>query len=174
MDRLQLIIRRCLLTLAALAWASLTTAQVVTNGQPGAAGAGDVTSTTLRVVLADGVFEGPNNGITTTASTNATGICNAPCHLMGYELYNTTTTVYYLRLYNIANTPTCSSTTGFIRSVPIPPASAAGGVGGIVAAWPIGVTYSLGIGYCITGGAGSTDNTNAAIGIFGVIKYRPQ
>jgi hypothetical protein len=34
------------------------------------------------------------------------------------------------------------------------------------------VNYATGIAFCLTGGSSSTDNTNAAVGIFGVIKYK--
>lgn len=106
------------------------------------------------------------------ASTNSTNCKNAAGNIYGYEIFNTTTTVYYLRLYNLSSAPTCSSATGFIRSIPIPPAASAGLVGGIVSNQTFGVQYSTGIGYCITGGSSSTDNTNAATGIFGEIRYK--
>jgi hypothetical protein len=110
--------------------------------------------------------------ILSAASTNSTNCKGSAGNFYGYEIYNTTTTVYYLRLYNASGTPTCSSATGFIRSIPVPPAAAAGGVGGAVS-YPIyGVNYATGIAFCLTGGSSSTDNTNAAVGIFGVIKYK--
>lgn len=124
---------------------------------------------TIREVLADGLLECQ---IVSAASTNATSCKGSAGNFFGYDIYNTTTTVYYLRLYNTAAAPTCSSATGFIRSIPIPPASAAGGVGGAIRGLPIGVAYGTGIGYCITGGSSSTDNTNAAVGLFGTVMYR--
>jgi hypothetical protein len=110
--------------------------------------------------------------VLSAASTNSTACKASAGNLYSYELYNTTTTVYYLRLYNLAAGPTCSSATGFIRSIPIPPAAAAGGVGGMVSNGTFGVAYSTGIAYCLTGGSSSTDNTNAATGIFGSIKVK--
>lgn len=107
-----------------------------------------------------------------TASTNATSCKGSAGNLYGYEVFNTTTTVYYLRLYNTSSAPTCSSATGFIRSIPIPPAAAAGQVGGIVSNHVEPVNYTTGVGYCITGGSTSTDNTNAAAGIFGELRYK--
>jgi hypothetical protein len=106
------------------------------------------------------------------ASTNSTSCKGSAGNFYGYEIFNTTTTVYYLRLYNTAGAPTCSSATGFIRSIPIPPAAAAGQVGGIVSNQNVSANYTTGIGYCITGGSSSTDNTNAATGIFGEIRYK--
>jgi len=110
--------------------------------------------------------------ILATASTNATSCKGSAGNLYGYEIFNTTTTVYYLRLYNTSSAPTCSSATGFIRSIPIPPAAAAGQVGGIVSNQVVPVNQGTGIGYCITGGSTSTDNTNAAAGIFGELRYK--
>lgn len=107
-----------------------------------------------------------------TASTNATSCKGSAGNLYGYSLTNTTTTVYYLRLYNASAAPTCSSATGFVRSIPIPPAAAAGGVGGIVDNGTFGVQFSTGIGYCLTGGSSSTDNTNAAAGVLGELRYK--
>lgn len=107
--------------------------------------------------------------IVSAASTNSTSCLAAAGNFYGYELYNTTTTVYYLRLYNLATAPTCSSATGFIRSIPIPPAAAAGQVGGVIVPAVMAINYTTGIGYCITGGSSSTDNTNAATGIFGAL-----
>lgn len=110
--------------------------------------------------------------ILSAASTNSTSCKGSAGNLYGFEVYNTSTTVYYLRLYNASSAPTCSSGTGFIRTIPIPPASAAGQVGGIVSNQSIPVNFATGIGYCITGGSSSTDNTNAATGVFGEIRYK--
>lgn len=109
--------------------------------------------------------------ILSTASTNATNCKGSAGNFYGFDVYNTTTTVYYLRLYNTSSSPTCSSATGFIRTVPVPPGATSGLVGGIVENQSFPTNYSTGISYCITGGSSSTDNTNAAAGIFGEIRY---
>jgi hypothetical protein len=114
----------------------------------------------------------PACNILSAASTNATNCKGSAGNFYGYEIYNTTTTTYYLRLYNTATAPTCSSATGFIRSIPIVPAGASGQVGGQISNQQYPVNYSTGISYCITGGSSSTDNTNAATGIFGEIRYK--
>ena len=104
-----------------------------------------------------------------TASTNATQVKASPGTVYSIVAVNTTATIYYLRLYNLAAAPTCSSATGFVATIPVP-ASASG-------AWiqiplPVGQAYSTGIGFCLTGGAGSTDNTNAATGVYVTIIYK--
>lgn len=130
---------------------------------------GSPDASTLRVIPADGVSE---CAIVSAASTNATNCKASAGNFVGLEVYNTTTTVYYLRLYNTVGAPTCSSATGFIRSIPVPPAAAAGQVGGAIVPIGPGVAYGTGVAFCLTGGSSSTDNTNAAVGIFGAIKYR--
>lgn len=107
--------------------------------------------------------------ILSAASTNATSCKASAGNLYGFDLINTTTTLYYLRLYNLAAAPTCSSATGFIRSIPIPPASAAGQASGTNRQFVIPVHYATGIAYCLTGGGASTDNTNAATGVYGAL-----
>lgn len=105
-----------------------------------------------------------------TASTNATNCKATAGNYYGIEIINTTSTIYYLRLYNLASAPTCSSATGFVRSIPIPHATGTGA--GVVTTNIYPVAYSAGIGFCFTGAATSTDTTNAAQGVFGVVRYK--
>jgi hypothetical protein len=139
------------------------------NGATTSMNAGSPDSGTQRVVLADGALECV---IVSAASTNSNNCKGSAGQFFGYDLYNTTTTTYYLRLYNTSSAPTCSSSTGFIRSIPIPPAAASGQVGGGIRVMPVGVSYGTGLSYCLTGGSSSTDNTNAATGVFGTVVYR--
>lgn len=104
------------------------------------------------------------------ASTNATNCKNGAGLVYGLEVINTTSTIYFLRLYNLSTSPTCSSATGFVRTIPIPHASGAGA--GIANFYTVGETYGTGIGFCLTGGGGSTDNTNAATGIYLTLHYK--
>lgn len=114
-----------------------------------------------------------NAGVTSLASTNATNVKGSPGRLLGLWLINTTTTTYYLRFYNLASAPTCSSATGFVQTIPIPPAPVSGQAGGFSFQFgPSGFAFGTGIGYCITGGSSSTDNTNADTGIFGFVGYK--
>jgi hypothetical protein len=106
---------------------------------------------------------------TSTASTNATNIKNAAGTVSTISVVNTTATLYYLRMYNLASAPTCSSATGFVNTIPIP-ASTSGA--GIVIPITLPHAYTTGIGYCLTGGGSSTDNTNAATGVYINIWYK--
>lgn len=98
----------------------------------------------------------------TGASTNANVVkasAGTLCHL---SVISTSATLAYLKLYNLTSA-TCSSATGIVHVIPIP-ASAAGA--GFVVPLPMGEAYGTGISYCVTGGGGDTDNTNATTGIF--------
>ena len=107
--------------------------------------------------------------ITTAASTNATLVVATPGNVYQYSLINTTATIYYLRMYNLAAAPTCSSATGFVETIPIP-ASTSGA--GIQRMQELGQSFTTGIAFCVTGGGSSTDNTNAATGLYIAILYR--
>lgn len=109
----------------------------------------------------------------TAASTNSASIKGSAGNLLAMVALNTTTTVYYLKLYDSSSAPTCSSASGIAHVYPIPPAAAAGGVGGFVVPIPVaGEGYSSGIGFCVTGGGSDTDNTNAATGVFIEASYK--
>lgn len=108
--------------------------------------------------------------VAVAASTNATNVKNAAGNVYALRFINTTSTTYYLRMYNLAASPTCSSATGFVETIPIPNATGTGA--GFVSTQPIAQGYTTGISYCITGGASSTDNTNAATGVYGTVLYK--
>jgi hypothetical protein len=104
--------------------------------------------------------------LTSAASTNATSVKASAGTLHMVHLTNTTATTYYLRLYNLAAAPTCSSATGFIKSIPVMGTSANGYT------LNVGETFGTGIAFCFTGGGSSTDNTNAATGVYIGLSYR--
>ena len=127
---------------------------------------------TLNYASASGGTTGCN--ILSAATNNATSCGTAASGFYGFDIFSTVTTVYYLKLYNTVGAPTCSSATGFIRSIPIPPAGVAGQVAGIVISLPVPQTasFSTGLGYCITAGSAATNNDSAVTGIFGEIRYK--
>jgi hypothetical protein len=138
-----------------------------------------ISGTKLRTLLVDSSGNEvvmPTAGLThfdaADASTNSTNILNAAGTIYHYSLSNTTTTIYYLRMYNSASAPTCSSATGFVESIPIPPAGAAGQAGGRERIMNIGQAFTTGISYCITASSGSTANDAAAAGVFVTILYK--
>ncbi len=107
--------------------------------------------------------------LTSAATTNATNCKASAGQIYGYDLINTTSTLYYLRLYNLGAAPTCSSATGFIRTIPIPASTTGAGVERDIA---VGEAYGTGIGFCLTAGGSSTDNTAAATGVYISIQYK--
>lgn len=108
--------------------------------------------------------------ITSAASTNSTNCKNAAGNVYGVRVVNTTSTIYYLRMYNTSSAPTCSSATGFVESIPLPEAD--GGGAGISFPNAAPQAYGTGVSFCLTGGGGSTDNTNAATGVYVTILYK--
>ena len=110
------------------------------------------------------------SGTQSAASTNSTNIKAAAGTLCGGTVINTTATLYYLRLYNLSSAPTCSSATGFVATYPIP--ASATGNGTLIGLGTFGADFSTGIGFCLTGGGTSTDNTNAATGVYINLAYK--
>jgi hypothetical protein len=107
--------------------------------------------------------------LVSAASTNSTNCKNASGNVYGFRFVNTTATIYYLRMYNSSSAPTCSSATGFVEAIPIPASTSGAGFAFLE---PMGEAYTTGISFCFTGGSSSTDNTNAATGVFGTILYK--
>lgn len=103
------------------------------------------------------------------ASTNSTNIKASAGTLYTLTVVSTSATLAYLRMYDSASAPTCSSATGAVHSYPIP-ASTTGA--GLTITFPVGELYASGIGYCLTGGGTSTDNTNATTGIYINASYK--
>lgn len=100
----------------------------------------------------------------TAASTNSTNIKGSAGVVCVLSAINTTSTLYYLKVYNSASAPTCSSATDLTHVFPIPHNSGAGN--GMIYPIALNEVYSTGIGFCVTGGGGDTDNTNAATGVY--------
>ncbi len=135
---------------------AIDTSQVLTAGTPGAPASATL-STQYPFACTPGVD-------IADASTNATAVTGAAATLCSLDAINTTTTLYYLLVFNKVAAPTCNSDTP-VHVYPIPPASAAGGAGGIVKGLgPFGEAFSLGFGYCITAAVAGTGN--AAVGVF--------
>ena len=93
-----------------------------------------------------------------TASNNSTNIKAAAGFVYWVLAENNSATVNYLRFYNTASAPTCTSATGLVTQIQIPASTS---VGGINLALPYPMQFLLGIGICVTSGYATTDNTNA-------------
>jgi hypothetical protein len=134
------------------------------SGSGGGAGGSTVT---LAAAATGGCTPG---GFASAASANATSIKTSAGTLCGGMVINTTATVYYLRLYNLATTPNCASATGFVTSVPVPASTT--GAGTLLNFGPFGAAFTAGIGACLTGGGSGADNSNAAAGVFVTYAYK--
>lgn len=97
------------------------------------------------------------------ASTNATSVKPAAGQLVTAACFNTTTTLYYLKFYDTAGTPTCNST-AVALTLPCPYGASNAG-GGFVLSPAQPAQFLNGIGLCLTGGLADNDNTNAATGV---------
>lgn len=129
-------------------------------------GAGALSSTTYSASMCD-----IKSGTGTIADTTNHALCKAgAANVYGYWAINTTGTLAYLRTYDTGSDPTCSNATNFKRSFPIP-ASTSGA--GFVLPFPVPIGYANGVGYCITGGGSSTDNTAPPAGVFAGIIVNP-
>lgn len=91
-------------------------------------------------------------------STNSTLLKNGAGQVYTVQVFNNSTSIAYLKFYDKATAPTCNSDT-IVWQVMIP-ASASGA--GAIAPIELGLPFTLGIGYCVTGGIGPTDNTSVA------------
>jgi len=142
----------------------LTTVSSVTaiaNALPaGTNNIGDVDVLTLPVL---GTTGGATPGKTlSAASTNATVIKASAGTLYSLTAINTTATIYYLKLYNVASGPTCNSDT-VVHTIPIPASIAGAGVSNLIPT--VGLNFTTGIAFCLTGALADNDNTNAATGV---------
>lgn len=109
-------------------------------------------------------------GTGTLADTTNHANCKAtPGNFYGFRAINTSATLAYLKMYDLATDPTCSSATGFIESIPIP-ASATGA--GAIEPSNSPIAYAAGIAYCVTGGSASTDNSAPPAGVFITLKTK--
>lgn len=97
------------------------------------------------------------------AGTNSTLVWGGRALLRTILPINTTTTMYYLKLYNTATPPTCGSGT---PSMVIPIPFGSGNAGGGVALPSVdGLIFQQGLGFCLTGGIADNDTTPAAAGV---------
>lgn len=92
------------------------------------------------------------------ATTNSTLVKNAPGVITEISVYNSSTTVAWLKLYNSASAPTCGTGTPVGRYL-IPGGSNGGGSNVNVA---LGKAFSTGIAFCVTGLVADADTTATA------------
>jgi hypothetical protein len=95
------------------------------------------------------------------ATTNATEVWVGSSLVKQIFVTNSTTTVYWFKLYDTATTPTCNTTPVVFKGAV--PASAS--VGGFSVSLPDGLQFQNGVGFCLTANQADSDNTAAATGV---------
>lgn len=131
----------------------------ITNPLP--AGANNIGGVSVTAVTTGGAT--PYHFIT-TASTNATLISTGAHTLYSLTVTGLNATAGYVRIYDLAGAPTCSSSTGAVHTYPV--IGSATQQGGMIIPLPSqGELYANGIGFCATGGSADNDNTSGPSGI---------
>lgn len=104
----------------------------------------------------------PNGSAASNNSTNIRGSAGTLCN---WTVISTATALAYLKVYDSATAPTCSSATNLKHVYPIPygPSNIGAGIG---AGGAPGETYVNGISFCLVGGGADIDNTNSPTGIY--------
>jgi len=92
------------------------------------------------------------------ATTNSTSVKASAGQVYHVTATNNSATINYVRFYNTASAPTCSSATNLVYQLAIP-ASTSGA--GFVQDISAGLAFATGIGICVSSGYATTDVTNA-------------
>ena len=101
--------------------------------------------------------------IVTAASLNCSSIKASSANLYSLAGSSTANAPHFVRVYNIATTPSATANTP-VMIIGVPAAAASSGNVLPNTLPPLGIALSNGLGLCITGGGTITDNTNAAVG----------
>jgi hypothetical protein len=91
------------------------------------------------------------------ASTNATNVKASAGQLYGFEVSNTNASARYIRFYDTSASPTVGTTT-IKKTVQIP------GNATVIRAYPVGLKFSSGIGFSVTGLMADSDTTAIGAG----------
>lgn len=103
-------------------------------------------------------------------SNNSTNVKASAGTIYDVATINTTTTLYYLKLYNKAVAPTCGTDTP-VWTMGVPFGNSNSG-GGFIFPVSVGILFLNGIGFCLTANAADNDNTSAATGLQINIAYQ--
>jgi len=95
--------------------------------------------------------------LTSAATVNSTLVKGSVGRIYSIGLYNSSATVKFLKLYNKATAPTVGTDTPLV-TIALPPTSA------YIHDFDVGISFSLGIGYGITGAVADADTTAIAAG----------
>lgn len=93
--------------------------------------------------------------IVSAATVNATNVKASAGQVFGWALYNTTASVKYVKLHNLAVAPTAGANVFMTIAIPANDHS--------IINLPAGIAFSTGIGYTIVTGAADSDATAVAL-----------
>lgn len=108
----------------------------------------------LSVTTGAGTAATPHKKVS-AASTNATSLKASAGTLYGVQGFNTNASPRYLKFYNKASAPTVGTDTP-VKVIMLPGNTSGSGA---VVDFPVGVAFSTGIAYAITGGIADSDAT---------------
>lgn len=107
-----------------------------------------------------------NNGLGSTATVQSGNCRNRSGRFLGLRMVNVSPTKAYLKLYNLATAPVCTSPNGLQEIIPIPANENGGGIVDTNSNY----FYNTGVGYCLVGMGTATDNSAPPAGVFGSIR----
>lgn len=124
---------------------------------------GTVTSTQGTNPWLVGLSPQTSGGLSVTSSIIAANVAGynvkaSAGQVFHIDAFSNTTTVMYLKIYNTSTQPNCGTGTPVMRLLIPANSSGAGFVNEITQ----GIAFSVGIGYCVTGGIADTDKTAPA------------
>lgn len=94
-------------------------------------------------------------------TTNATNVKSSPGSVGYIAVFNTTSTVFYFKLFDKASAPTLGTDVP-IHSFPVPSSSTGAG---FVLPIPAGINFVNGISFALTANQADNDTTAAATGV---------
>lgn len=137
------------------------TAVITITGSTGSSGAGQGASAFTPCYVKSGTG-------TVNDTSNHANCKSSAGTFLGSRAINTSATLAYLRLYNLAGDPTCSSSTGFVESIPIPASATGAGYIDVMSNF----NYDTGIAYCVTGGGANNNNDAPPAGVYITLTYQ--
>ena len=146
---------------------AIATYSYVYNGTTWDRQRGDTNGTAVIPPVQNGSL---NHSAILAATTNSTNVKNAAGIITEISVYNSSATIAWLKLYDVAAAPTCGTGTPVGRYM-IPGASA-GGAGSNVTI-SLGKNFATGISYCVTTGIADADTGAVAAATYTVnFSYR--
>jgi len=108
-----------------------------------------------------------NKGVGSVAAVDSQNCRNRSGRFLGLRMVNMSGMPAFLKLYNLATPPICTSANGLQEIIPIP--NAGMNPSGIVDI-SSNYFYNTGLGYCLVGAGTAVDNSPPPAGVYGAIR----